>query len=118
MANARKSLRPGAVGWGIQDAKVFLHTLGQKEPVSCVQDQGRFSDRVKLWWWLSDSLALAPEGAPSVCYDLRPDAKPGGYDEEIDLHTDVLIIKRGGKANCVRADAGLKVDVQIFVTKQ
>ncbi|MNR57918.1 hypothetical protein D3C85_1787900 [compost metagenome] len=64
------------------------------------------------------SLALAAEGGASVCFDLRPDAKPGGYDEKIDLHTDALIINRGGKANFARADAGLTAGVPIFVTKQ
>ncbi|PNB71026.1 hypothetical protein C1X64_27035 [Pseudomonas sp. GW456-E7] len=98
---------------------LWLSASGQKEFSQLRPgNQGRFSDRVKLWYWQSDIANACGRGAASVCYDLRPDAKPGGYDEEIDLHTDALIIKRGGKANFARADAGLTAGVPIFVTKQ
>lgn len=50
------------------------------------------------------ALALADAGASVVCFDLRKQAAPNGYEPDIDIDTDDLIRRRGGKAEFLQAD--------------
>lgn len=61
------------------------------------------------------ALRLADDGAVVVCSDLRPDALPGGYDVDAAVPTHELILKRGGRASYVQADASSAADVSGLV---
>lgn len=61
------------------------------------------------------ALRLANDGAAVVCSDLRPDARPGGYEEEPDVDTHDLINKRGGRAIFVKTDASSTADMTALV---
>jgi len=50
------------------------------------------------------ALRLAAEGAAVVCVDLKPSARPEGFEEDIAVNTDQLIADRGGRAAYVEAD--------------
>ncbi|CAB3691808.1 2-(R)-hydroxypropyl-CoM dehydrogenase [Paraburkholderia rhynchosiae] len=58
------------------------------------------------------AIALANEGARLVCSDLKKSALAGGYEKDIELDTDVVITKAGGKATFFSADASKAADVQ------
>jgi hypothetical protein len=58
------------------------------------------------------SIALANEGAHLVCSDLKKSALAGGYEKDIELDTDAVIEKAGGKATFISADASKAADVQ------
>lgn len=53
--------------------------------------------------------AFAAEGAKVVCTDLRPEARPEGYEEDLKFNTDEAIRKAGGDAIFVKCDV-TKVD--------
>src|ERR1700722_9897762 len=55
------------------------------------------------------ALAFASEGAAVLCADRRRDPLPGNYDDEPEVATDQLIVKRGGRAYFVETDV-LKID--------
>jgi NAD(P)-dependent dehydrogenase (short-subunit alcohol dehydrogenase family) len=50
------------------------------------------------------ALSLAGHGAKVVCCDLRPDANPSGYEDDITTTTADVIIKRGGAAIFQKVD--------------
>ncbi len=50
------------------------------------------------------ALRLAREGAALVCVDLRKDALTGGFEADLQVDTDDVILKNGGRAIFVRAD--------------
>jgi NAD(P)-dependent dehydrogenase (short-subunit alcohol dehydrogenase family) len=58
------------------------------------------------------SIALAKEGARLVCSDLKKSALAGGYEKDIELDTDAVIAKAGGRATFISADASKAADVQ------
>jgi NAD(P)-dependent dehydrogenase (short-subunit alcohol dehydrogenase family) len=58
------------------------------------------------------ALALARAGASVVCSDLRKDALKDGYEEDLGVDTDDAIVKAGGKASFLTADASKSLDVQ------
>lgn len=61
------------------------------------------------------ALRLAGDGAAVVCSDLRPDARAGGYDDDPDVPTHELIVKRGGRSTFVQANAADTGDVRALV---
>ena len=61
------------------------------------------------------ALRLADDGASVICADLRPDALPGGYDQNAEVPTHELIAKRGGQAIFRRTDASVGADMQALV---
>jgi len=50
------------------------------------------------------ALGLAREGANIVVCDLRPDANPAGYEDDITTTTADVIVKRGGQAIFQKTD--------------
>jgi NAD(P)-dependent dehydrogenase (short-subunit alcohol dehydrogenase family) len=58
------------------------------------------------------SIALANEGAHLVCSDLKKSALAGGYEKDIELDTDAVITKAGGRATFISADASKAADVR------
>lgn len=61
------------------------------------------------------ALRLAADGAAVVCSDLGPDARPGGYEEDPEVPTHELIVKRGGRAIFVQANAADTGDMVALV---
>jgi NAD(P)-dependent dehydrogenase (short-subunit alcohol dehydrogenase family) len=61
------------------------------------------------------ALALAAEGAVVVCFDIRREAREGGYEGDILTPTDDIIRANGGKAEYVEADAASYTAVQNLV---
>jgi NAD(P)-dependent dehydrogenase (short-subunit alcohol dehydrogenase family) len=59
---------------------------------------------------------LAADGFAVVCSDLRPEALPGGYEEDADTPTHEAIAAKGGTATFVRADASNTDDMTNLVT--
>lgn len=59
--------------------------------------------------------AFAAEGAKVVCSDLRPDARPEGYEQDIALTTDEAIRKAGGEAIFVKCDVTKESEVKALV---
>jgi NAD(P)-dependent dehydrogenase (short-subunit alcohol dehydrogenase family) len=50
------------------------------------------------------ALRLAEEGAAVLCVDLRPSARQDGFEQDIEVDTHDLIVRRGGQAKFVEAD--------------
>ncbi len=50
------------------------------------------------------ALRLAGEGASIVCVDLRKNALPNGFEDDLDVDTDDLIEKNGARTLYVQAD--------------
>ncbi|AON53782.1 SDR family NAD(P)-dependent oxidoreductase [Herbaspirillum seropedicae] len=61
------------------------------------------------------ALALAKEGAYVVCTDLKKGALAGGYEKDIEVDTDDIITRSGGKSTFLPADASKACDVQKVV---
>lgn len=61
------------------------------------------------------ALRLAADGASVVCSDLRSAARAGGYEADGDVDTHDLILKNGGNAIFVRADASSSADMSNLV---
>jgi NAD(P)-dependent dehydrogenase (short-subunit alcohol dehydrogenase family) len=61
------------------------------------------------------ALRLAADGATVVCSDLQPEARSGGYEEDSDVYTHDLIVKHGGRAIFVKADASSTADMTNLV---
>ena len=57
------------------------------------------------------SFALAREGAAVICADLQKKALPQGFEEQIEVDTDDLILERGGKAFFINADVANSGDL-------
>jgi NAD(P)-dependent dehydrogenase (short-subunit alcohol dehydrogenase family) len=58
------------------------------------------------------SLAISDEGAKIVCCDLRAEANPQGYEEDIETTTSDLIVKRGGHAIFHQTDLSVPKEVE------
>jgi len=63
------------------------------------------------------ALALSLSGAIVVCGDLNKKARNEGYEEDIEIDTDDLIQRRGGKAVYVQADVRYASQVENLVTR-
>jgi NAD(P)-dependent dehydrogenase (short-subunit alcohol dehydrogenase family) len=63
------------------------------------------------------ALALAQDGASVVCSDLRKSALPHGFDAQIDVDTDQLILSAGGQADFVQANVTAAADVEAVVAR-
>jgi NAD(P)-dependent dehydrogenase (short-subunit alcohol dehydrogenase family) len=50
------------------------------------------------------ALTLSSAGATVICTDLNKKARKEGYEEDIEIDTDDVIQRRGGKAVFVQAD--------------
>jgi NAD(P)-dependent dehydrogenase (short-subunit alcohol dehydrogenase family) len=61
------------------------------------------------------ALALADSGANVVCSDIRKDALPDGYEDDIVVDTDELIRHRGGNSQFCRADVTKASDHDVLV---
>lgn len=61
------------------------------------------------------ALRLADDGASIVCSDLQPEARAGGYEDDSAIDTHDLIVKRGGSAVFVKADASSGADMSALV---
>ncbi|MFK0007880.1 SDR family NAD(P)-dependent oxidoreductase [Paenarthrobacter sp. NPDC090520] len=48
---------------------------------------------------------LAQDGFTVVCSDLHPDARPGGYEDDADTPTHEAIVRSGGQATFIAANA-------------
>ncbi len=59
--------------------------------------------------------AYAAEGAKVVCSDIRQEARPEGYEEDIELSTDEAIRKAGGEAIYVKCDVTKEAEVKALV---
>ncbi len=59
--------------------------------------------------------AFAAEGAQVVCSDLRKEARPEGYEQDIALSTDEAIRKAGGEAVFVKCDVTKEDEVKALV---
>jgi NAD(P)-dependent dehydrogenase (short-subunit alcohol dehydrogenase family) len=63
------------------------------------------------------ALALSSSGATVVCADLDKKARKEGYEEDIEMDTDDVIQRRGGKAVYVQADVQNASEVENLVTR-
>jgi len=61
------------------------------------------------------ALALARQGASIVCSDIRKSALEGGYEPDLEVETEAAIIKAGGQAIFIAADASKSGDMQALV---
>jgi len=61
------------------------------------------------------ALALAKEGASVVCSDIRKSANADGYETDLDIDTDDLIVQRGGAAQFVPCNVTKSKEVQALV---
>ncbi|SFU20793.1 SDR family NAD(P)-dependent oxidoreductase [Paraburkholderia aspalathi] len=61
------------------------------------------------------ALAFAKEGASIVCSDIRKSANSEGYEPDLKIDTDDLIVQRGGAAHFVSCDVTQSKDVQALV---
>ena len=63
------------------------------------------------------ALALSSSGATVICADLHKKARKEGYEEDIEIDTDDVIQRRGGKAVFVQADVQYASQVENLVTR-
>jgi len=63
------------------------------------------------------ALALSSAGATVVCADLNKNARREGYEEDIEIDTDDVIQRRGGKAVYVQTDARCASEIENLVTR-
>ncbi|VVD33695.1 SDR family NAD(P)-dependent oxidoreductase [Paraburkholderia dioscoreae] len=61
------------------------------------------------------ALAFAREGASVVCSDIRKSANADGYEPDLNIDTDDLIVQRGGSAHFVSSDVTRANDVKSLV---
>lgn len=59
--------------------------------------------------------AFGAEGAKVVCSDMRPEARDGGYESDINIPTDEAIRKAGGEAIFVKCDVTKVGEVKALV---
>lgn len=59
--------------------------------------------------------AFAADGAKVVCSDIRKEARPEGYETDINLSTDEAIRKAGGDAIFVKCDVTKEAEVKALV---
>jgi NAD(P)-dependent dehydrogenase (short-subunit alcohol dehydrogenase family) len=63
------------------------------------------------------ALALSSAGATVVCADLNKNARKEGYEEDIEIDTDNVIQRRGGKAVYVQADVRCASEIENLMTR-
>jgi len=63
------------------------------------------------------ALALAREGASVMCSDIQKSALKGGYEQDIHVDTDDVIVKAGGRARFIAADVSKAGDVEQLVAE-
>src|SRR5258705_12009936 len=63
------------------------------------------------------ALNLSSAGATVICTDLNKKARKEGYEEDIEIDTDDVIQRRGGKAVFVQADVQYASQVENLVTR-
>ncbi|KAI9839496.1 MAG: hypothetical protein M1819_002121 [Sarea resinae] len=63
------------------------------------------------------ALGLAQEGAKLVCCDLRAEANPRGYEENLDTTTSDLIVRNGGHAIFQKTDLSKPDEVEAAFAK-
>jgi NAD(P)-dependent dehydrogenase (short-subunit alcohol dehydrogenase family) len=63
------------------------------------------------------ALALSSAGATVVCADLNKEARKDGYEEDIEIDTDDVIRRRGGKAVYVQTDIRSGSEVESLVKR-
>jgi NAD(P)-dependent dehydrogenase (short-subunit alcohol dehydrogenase family) len=63
------------------------------------------------------ALALSAAGATIVCADLEKKARKEGYEKDLDIDTDDVIQKQGGKACYIQADVRNGPQVESLVTR-
>src|SRR6185503_16542230 len=61
------------------------------------------------------AVLFAAEGAAVVCADVRKQARPGGYEDDLDVDTDDRIRAAGGRAEFVECDVSRSDDVEAAV---
>jgi len=59
--------------------------------------------------------ACAAEGAKVVCCDIRKEARPEGYEEDIRVPTDEAIRKAGGESIYIQCDVTKESEVEALV---
>ncbi|NGM80787.1 SDR family NAD(P)-dependent oxidoreductase [Burkholderia multivorans] len=62
------------------------------------------------------AIALAEQGAAVVCSDIRKSANVDGYEPDLDVDTDDLIVRRGGRARHVQCDVTNAKEVKALVS--
>jgi NAD(P)-dependent dehydrogenase (short-subunit alcohol dehydrogenase family) len=62
------------------------------------------------------ALTFAKQGASVVCSDIRKSANADGYEPDLDVDTDDLIMRQGGKAHFVACDVTQSKQVRELVT--
>jgi NAD(P)-dependent dehydrogenase (short-subunit alcohol dehydrogenase family) len=81
----------------------------------------RFSGRVGIVTGSSSgmgraiALNLAREGATVICSDLRPEANPKGWEEDVHIPTHQVIKNNGGNATFVKADVSSTSDIENLI---
>jgi len=63
------------------------------------------------------ALALSAAGATVVCADLHKNARKEGYEEDLEIDTDDVIQRRGGRAVYVQVDVRYPLQVKSLVTR-
>jgi len=63
------------------------------------------------------ALALSSAGATVVCADSNKNARKEGYEEDIEIDTDDVIQRRGGKAVYVQADVRYGSEIENLVAR-
>lgn len=58
---------------------------------------------------------FAKEGANVICSDIRPEARNEGYEADININTDELIRRMGGKAVFIKCDVSKVDQVEMLV---
>lgn len=82
---------------------------------------GRFSGRVGIVTGSSSgmgraiALNLAREGAIAVCSDLRPEANPKGWEEDVHIPTHEVIRNNGGTAIFVKTDVSSTSEIEHLI---
>ena len=63
------------------------------------------------------ALALSSAGATVICTDLNKNARKEGYEEDIEIDTNDVIQRRGGKAVYLEADVRCASEIENLVTR-
>jgi NAD(P)-dependent dehydrogenase (short-subunit alcohol dehydrogenase family) len=63
------------------------------------------------------ALALSSSGATVICADLDKKARKGGYEEDIQIDTDDVIQRRGGKAVYVPVDVRSGLEIESLIKR-
>src|SRR5690349_9940960 len=63
------------------------------------------------------ALALSAAGATVVCADLHKNARKEGYEEDLEIDTDDVIQRRGGRAVYVQVDVRYPLQVKSLVSR-